>query len=147
MKKNPQRPLAQMGLSLLLLLATQIAPAQAVEIKLQRQGEYTFITGGQNDDETAAMDAQAPKYPIQLTFRNKGETLGVTDVKVRVKNVKGDVEVDTVSRGPYLYVNPPASGRFTIEAELGEEKLAMTRDLVGRRYLHLLFEFGRAKKE
>jgi len=85
MKKNPQRPLAQMGLSLLLLLATQIAPAQAVEIKLQRQGEYTFITGGQNDDETAAMDAQAPKYPIQLTFRNKGETLGVTDVKVRVK--------------------------------------------------------------
>jgi len=61
--------------------------------------------------------------------------------------VKGDVEVDTVSRGPYLYVNPPASGRFTIEAELGEEKLSMTRDLVGRRYLHLLFEFGRAKKE
>ena len=147
MKKNPQRPLVRMGLSLLLLLATQIAPAQAVEIKLQRQGEYTFITGGQNDDETAAMDAQAPKYPIQLTFRNKGETLGVTDVKVRVKNVKGDVEIDTVSRGPYLYINPPASGRFTIEAELGEEKFSMTRDLVGRRYLHLLFEFGRAKKE
>ena len=147
MKKNSQRPVVRMGLSLLLLLVTQVASAQAVEIKLQRQGEYTFITGGQNDEETAAMDAQAPKYPIQLTFRNKGQTQGVTEVKVRVKNVKGDVDVETVTRGPYLYVNPPASGRFTIEAELGEEKLSMTRDLVGRRYLHLLFEFGRAKKE
>ena len=58
-----------------------------------------------------------------------------------------EVDVETVARGPYLYINPPASGRFTIEAELGEEKLTMTRDLVGRRYLHLLFEFGRAKKE
>ena len=147
MKKNSQRPVVRMGLSLLLLLVTQVASAQAVEIKLQRQGEYTFITGGQNDEETAVMDAQAPKYPIQLTFRNKGETLGVKDVTVRVRNVKGEVDVEAVSRGPYLYINPPASGRFTIEAELGGEKLSMTRDLVGRRYLHLLFEFGRAKKE
>jgi len=147
MKKNPQRPLAQMGLSLLLLLATQIAPAQAVEIKLQRQGEYTFITGGLSEDEVAFLEAQAPKYPIQLTFRNGGQTDGMKDVTVRVRDVRGEVVVETAARGPYLYVNPPASGRFTIEAELGGEKLSMTRDLVGRRYLHLLFEFGRAKKE
>lgn len=147
MKKNSQRPLIRTGLSLLLWLATQTAPAQAVEIKLQRQGEYTFITGGLSDEETAAMDTQAPKYPIQLTFRLGGQTQGVKEVKVRVRNVRGDVDVETITQGPYLYINPPASGRFTIEAELGEEKLSMTRDLVGRRYLHLLFEFGRAKKE
>jgi hypothetical protein len=147
MKKNSQRTPVRLGLSLLLLLAAQFAFAQAVEIKLQRQGEYTFITGGQNDEETAAMDAQAPKYPIQLTFRKGGQTQGVKDVTVRVRDVRNEVMVETVTKGPYLYINPPASGRFTIEAELGEEKLSMTRDLVGRRYLHLLFEFGRAKKE
>ncbi len=147
MKKISQRTLIPMGMSLLLLLATQFAPAQAVEIKLQRQGEYTFITGGLSDEETAFLDAQSPKFPIQLTFRSGGQTQGVKDVTVRVRNVRGEVDVETVARGPYLYINPPASGRFTIEAELGEEKLTMTRDLVGRRYLHLLFEFGRAKKE
>ena len=68
------------------------------------------------------------------------------DFTVRVRDVRGEVVVETVAKGPYLYVNPPASGRFTIEAELGQEKLSMTKDLVGRRYLHLLFEFGRDAK-
>lgn len=147
MKKTSQRPLIRMGLSLLLLLAAQVAPSQAAELKLQRQGEYTFITGGLNDDEIAYLEAQAPKYPIQLLFRNGGQADGMKDVTVRVRDVRGEAVVETVTRGPYLYVNPPASGRFTIEAEWGQEKLSMTKDLVGRRYLHLLFEFGRDKKE
>ena len=147
MKKFSQRSLIRMGLSLLLLLAAQIIPAGAAEVKLQRQGEYTFITGGLNDEEAAFFEAQAPKYPIQLTFRHGGLTEGVKDVTVRVRDVRGEVVVEAVSQGPYLYINPPASGRFTIEAELGKEKISMTKDLVGRRYLHLLFEFGRDKKE
>jgi hypothetical protein len=146
MKKNSQRPLIRIGLSLLLLLAAQVSPSQAADIKLQRQGEYTFITGGLSEYEVAFLEAQAPKYPIQLTFRNGGQTDGMKDVTVRVRDVRGEVVVETAARGPYLYVNPPASGRFTIEAEWGQEKLSMTKDLVGRRYLHLLFEFGRDTK-
>ena len=97
MKKISQRTLIPMGMSLLLLLATQFAPAQAVEIKLQRQGEYTFITGGLSDEETAFLDAQSPKFPIQLTFRSGGQTQGVKDVTVRVRNVRGEVDVETVA--------------------------------------------------
>ena len=36
--------------------------AHAEIIKVQRQGEYTFITGGIGDDEHAYLEAQAPKY-------------------------------------------------------------------------------------
>ena len=41
-------------------------------------------------------------------------------------------------------MNPPAGGRFIIDAEYNGEKLTRTKDLVGRRYLVLEFKF-RAK--
>ncbi|MFM8468320.1 MAG: hypothetical protein ACKOAO_12260 [Oxalobacteraceae bacterium] len=146
MEKNSQHSLIRLGLSLLLCLAAQMVPSQAAEIKIQRQGEYTFVTGGLSEDELAFLEAQAPKYPIQLTFRNGGQTDGMKEVIVSVRDIRGEVVVETVTRGPYLYLNPPASGRFVIEAEWGQEKLSMTKDLVGRRYLHLMFEFGRGTK-
>ena len=124
----------------LLALFICLSSAQAQAIKLQRQGEYTFITGGVNDEEQTYLDAQAPKYPIQLVFRNNGQ---VTDVK----NVSGEVMVETKIKGPFLYLNPPASGRFTFEADLGSETISMTKDLIGRRYLHLVFDFNKAKAD
>ena len=121
--------------------------AQAQAIKIQRQGEYTFITGGVNDEEQTYLDAQAPKYPIQLVFRNNGQIADVKDVALRVKNVSGDVMVETKIKGPFLYLNPPSSGRFTFEADLGSETISMTKDLIGRRYLHLVFDFNKAKAD
>ncbi len=146
MKNFLLQSLVRAGLSLLLLVSLPLS-AQTSEIKVQRQGEYTFISGGLTDEEITYMEGQAPKYPIQLMFRNKGLIDNVKDVLVRVRNVSGDVMIETLSKGPYVYINPPASGRFTIEAELNQEKFSMTKDLVGRRYLHLLFEFGRVRKE
>ncbi len=146
MKNFLLQSLVRTGLSLLLLVSLPLS-AQTSEIKVQRQGEYTFISGGLTDEEITYMEGQAPKYPIQLMFRNKGLIDNVKDVLVRVRNVSGDVMIETLSKGPYVYINPPASGRFTIEAELNQEKFSMTKDLVGRRYLHLLFEFGRVRKE
>jgi len=131
----------------LLALFICLSSAQAQAVKLQRQGEYTFITGGVNDEEQTYLDAQAPKYPIQLVFRNNGQVTDVKDVALRVKNVSGEVMVETKIKGPFLYLNPPASGRFTFEADLGSETISMTKDLIGRRYLHLVFEFNKAKAD
>jgi len=137
------RPLLLIFLSSLLLSTW----AHAQSIKLQRQGEYTFITGGLNDEEQSYLEAQAPKYPIQLVFRNNGQITDVKDVALRVKNVVGDVMVETRIKGPFLYLNPPASGRYTFEADLGAETISMTKDLIGRRYLHLVFDFNKPKVE
>ena len=120
---------------------------QAQTIKLQKQGEYSFITGGLSDEEQAYLQEQSPKYPIQLIFRNQSQITQVKDVVLRVKNVSGDLMVETKTKGPFLYLNPPASGRFTFEAELGGETISMTKDLIGRRYLRLVFDFNKDKAE
>ena len=135
--------------SLLIFMASALTSTwvSAQAIKLQRQGEYTFITGGLSDEEQSYLEAQAPKYPIQLVFRNSGQIADVKDVALRVKNVAGDVMVETKIKGPFLYLNPPASGRFTFEADMGAETISMTKDLIGRRYLHLVFDFNKPKAE
>jgi hypothetical protein len=89
-----------------------------------------------------AMFKVAPKYAIQLIFEVRGEVDGVTGVTVTLRDIKGDAILEAVSEGPYFYINPPAGGRYTIEAEFNGEKQSMTRDLVGRRYLILEYKFA-----
>jgi hypothetical protein len=122
-------------------LSLYVPLAQADVLKIQRQGEYTFITGGNGDDERAFLEAQAPKYPIQLVLRNNGQLIDSKEILIRVKNVSGELMVEAKALGPFFYINPPASGRFTLEAQLGAQSIVMTKDLVGRRYLNLVFDF------
>ncbi len=111
-------------------------------LKHSRQGDYTLVSGGLDSAELEALDKLAPRYQIQLLFKQRGNKDGLSGVRVSVRNTAGDIVVETTVLGPYLYLNPPAGGRFTIEAELEGETLTRTRDLVGRRYLHLEFDFG-----
>jgi hypothetical protein len=122
-------------------LSLYVPLAQADVLKIQRQGEYTFITGGIDDDERAFLEVQAPKYPIQLVIRNNGQLIENKEILIRVKNVSGELMVEAKALGPFFYINPPASGRFTLEAQLGAQSIVMTKDLVGRRYLNLVFDF------
>ena len=131
--------------ALALILCTE--SAQADVLKLQRQGEYTFITGGIGDDERAFLEVQAPKYPIQLVIRNNGQLIDSKEILIRVKNVSGELMVEAKALGPFFYINPPASGRFTLEAQMGAQSITMTKDLVGRRYLNLVFDFTSPKTD
>jgi hypothetical protein len=124
-----------------------VPSVQADALKLQRQGEYTFITGGIGDDERAFLEAQAPRYPIQLVIRNNGQLIDNKEILIRVKNVSGELMVEAKALGPFFYINPPASGRFTLEAQLGAQSITMTKDLVGRRYLNLVFDFTSPKND
>lgn len=117
-------------------------PAQADEPKVSRQGDYSYVSGGLSDDEQRQFEQLAPRYLIQLVFKRNGDKADVSGVKVRIRNTAGDLVLETATLGPYLYVNPPSGGRFTIEAEFMQQTQAKTRDLVGRRYLHLEFDFA-----
>jgi hypothetical protein len=74
-------------------------------------------------------------------LRNNGQLTDSKEILVRVKNVSGELMVEAKALGPFFYINPPASGRFTLEAQLGAQSIVMTKDLVGRRYLNLVFDF------
>ena len=127
-----------------LLLALGALPLHADEVeppKVHKQGSSTYVSGGVDEPQRKAMFKVAPKYPIQLIFEVRGEVDGVTGVKVTLRDIGGNAILEAVSEGPYFYINPPAGGRYTIEAEFNGEKQSMTKDLVGRRYLILEYKF------
>lgn len=130
--------------ALLVMMATAAAvPAFADEaalgIKVHRQGGINYISGGLGD-EAKAFEQLAPRYPVQLIFKVGGEHAQIRDVKVTIRDVKGDSILDAVSAGPMFFVNTP-SGRWTFEAEYNGELQTKTKDQTGRRYLVIDFDF------
>ncbi len=128
-----------------LLIALGSLPVHADDAeppKVHKQGGSSYVSGGVDEPRRKAMVKVAPKYPIQLIFEVHGEVNGVSGVKVTLRDIKGEAILEAVSEGPYFYINPPAGGRYTIEAEFNGEKKSMTKDLVGRRYLILEYKFA-----
>ncbi len=127
---------------LLALAAPLLQAADEVEPpKVRKQGATTYVTGGSGEAERKALFKIANKFPIQLIFEVEGEATDISGVKVTLTDQSGNALIEAVSDGPYFYMNPPAGGRFIIDAEYNGEKQTMTKDLVGRRYLVLEFKF------
>lgn len=127
--------------AILLMLGTPTLHADEAP-KVHKQGGSTYVSGGGAEADRKALFKLAPKFPIQLIFQVGGEVEGVSGVKVTLRNQYGESMLDAVSEGPFFYINPPAGGRFTIDAEYNGEKQSMTKDLVGRRYLVLEYKFA-----
>ena len=128
---------------LLLALAAPLLHAvdEVAPPKVRKQGATTYVTGGSGEAERKALFKIANKFPIQLIFEVEGQEADITGVKVILTDQSGNALIEAVSDGPYFYMNPPAGGRFIIDAEYKGEKQTMTKDLVGRRYLVLEFKF------
>ncbi len=132
-----------MTAALLILLAAP-APSAADEVeppKVHKQGGSTYVSGGAGEAQRKALFKIANKFPIQLIFEVEGQEGDISGVKVTLTDLSGNALIEAVSEGPYFYMNPPAGGRFTIDAEYNGEKQTRTKDLVGRRYLVLEFKF------
>lgn len=144
LKKGERMKWVRYAVAALLVLpgVPQLHADEAEPPKVHKQGGSTYVSGGVDEPQRKAMVKIAPKYPIQLIFEVQGEVNGVTGVKVTMRDVKGEAILEAVSEGPYFYINPPAGGRYTIEAEFKGEKKSVTKDLVGRRYLILDYKFA-----
>jgi len=128
---------------LLIALAAPMLQAadEAEPPKVRKQGATTYVSGGSGEAQRKALFKIANKFPIQLIFEVEGEAADISGVKVTLTDLSGNALIEAVSEGPYFYMNPPAGGRFTIDAEYNGEKQTRTKDLVGRRYLVLEFKF------
>ncbi|HEY5928930.1 MAG TPA: hypothetical protein VIU02_01335 [Burkholderiales bacterium] len=127
--------------AILLALVTPALHADETPPQVHKQNGSTWVSGGRVEADRKALFKLAPKYPIQLIFQVGGEIEGVTGVKVTLRDQYGESMLEVVSEGPYLYINPPAGGRFTIDAEYNGDTQSQTKDLVGRRYLILEYKF------
>ena len=132
----------------LLVLAWALAALPALaqqgkllaDIPIHKQSGIAYVSGGVTDLERQEMRRIANRYPMQLVLVVAGAPPEVRGVKITVRNIKGEKEIEAVSDGPLFYFNPP-SGRWTMEAEYDGEKISRTVDLVGRRYIVLEFKF------
>lgn len=138
---NLRFPLAIVSLALMAATAA-MADEAALGIKVRKQSGINYISGGLGD-QAKAFEQVAPKYPVQLLFTQGGAHAQISGVKVTIRDVKGDALLEAVSEGPLFYANTP-SGRWTFEAEYGGETISKTKDLTGRRYLVLDFDFKKA---
>lgn len=123
----------------LLMFAAGLSQA-ADELQVKKKYGVKYVTGGMTSEQRKLLEEAAPKYPVQLYFHREGSDQPITGVKVVARDVKGDVVLDVVSEGPLLFFDT-TGGRYTVEAEYKGEKIAFTKDLVGRRYLVLEYKF------
>ena len=127
--------------ALALMAGVAVADEAAVGIKVHKQSGINYITGGA-DESAKAFEQVANRYPVQIRFTLGGEHVDTGPVRVTLRVIMGDAQVEANSEGPFFFVNPP-SGRWTFEAERNGEKLVKTRDLTGRRYLVIDFDFAK----
>jgi hypothetical protein len=103
----------------------------------QQQGDVTYLSGGVTIEERKVMRPMARDYNLKLEFANgKGQYLA--DVKVAVKDAKGNVVFAGVSSGPWLYMAVPA-GTYEVSAAGQKNKFVKTSDVADSRLADVLF--------
>lgn len=90
-------------------------------------GEVPFRNGGIGQEEADAMRATAGDYNLRLYFSVARPAQVTADVKVQVLDSKGNIQFETESAGPKLFILLP-NGRYKVLATLNE--VLITRNVV-----------------
>lgn len=91
----------------------------------EMMGEVSYVSGGIGESELEMMQGRAKDYSLEFVFvqklKQKEEYLA--DVNVKIQDANHNVVLETVTEGPYLFLNLP-KGRYSVSAEYnGEVKL------------------------
>jgi len=101
------------------LVWSPVAPASSsnkaenIMPQLTKQG-YGYLSGGVGVEERHLMRQQAHLYDLELSFADRSGNY-LSDVKVVIDDEHGKQIIDTVTNGPWLYVDLP-TGKYNIEA-------------------------------
>src|SRR5574337_150805 len=79
---------------------------------------------GIGEGQSSAMENEAKHWPLTLEFatRDHAKSDFAANVKVMVKNAKGDTVLDTTSSGPFLLARLDP-GRYTVDATFAGKML------------------------
>jgi hypothetical protein len=120
-------------------------PAFAEESVLhpQTQGNVTFVSGGVGFDERSELDATRANYNLSLLFSVQGSGDYLSDAKIRITDLKGNVFLETVSDGPKLFAKLPP-GRYIVTADLNGETYHKTVSVGGKKNTSLSFTWSQS---
>ncbi|PKO51057.1 MAG: hypothetical protein CVU26_09040 [Betaproteobacteria bacterium HGW-Betaproteobacteria-2] len=92
------------------------------EVYSSEGAEVVFVSGGIGYCESQAMQNASKEYPLELVFVQKtiSHESYLAEIPVKITDAKGNLVLDTVTKGPYLLAKMPA-GRYAITANLYDE--------------------------
>ena len=123
------------------LLLSLPSLAEESAIQPQTQGDVTFVTGGVGIDERNELDATRANYNLSLQFSVQGSGNSLSDVNIRITDLKGNVFLETVSNGPKLFAKLP-SGRYIVTVDLNGETYHKTVSVRGKQNTSLSFTWS-----
>ncbi len=88
------------------------------------QGTVSYVTGGIGSDEADAFRAAAPEYNLRLTLSTLDGAF-FADVKIVLSDEQGNVLVETLSDGPFVFFKVPP-GKYRVSAEKQGEVFTRT---------------------
>lgn len=85
--------------------------------KTQKQGDIAYITGGVGEDESKAIRGDAKNWPLIVDFSQhlQNHDAWISQVYLRILDVKGNGIFEVTTDGPFLLVNLP-SGNYVLTA-------------------------------
>ena len=85
--------------------------------KTQKQGDIAYITGGVGEDESKAIRGDAKNWPLIIDFSQhlQNHDAWISQVYLRILDVKGNGIFEVTTDGPFLLVNLP-SGSYMLTA-------------------------------
>ena len=128
------------------LLLSLPSLAEESAIQPQTQGDVTFVTGGVGIDERNELDATRANYNLSLQFSVQGSGNYLSDVNIRITDLKGNVFLETVSNGPKLFAKLP-SGRYIVTVDLNGETYHKTVSVRGKRNTSLSFTWSQKNEK
>lgn len=107
-----------------LIMGAAIAQEAATLPPVQTSGQVEYLSGGVGKDEATAMERASRQWPLTLQFavNEKPRPHFTADVKVIVRDRKGNTVLETTADGPFLLAKLPA-GRYAVAATLADKTL------------------------
>ena len=131
--------MSRLLISVLLILSSPLIDAET-RLKINEKLGIKYAVGGIGKEQLEFLNKVASRFPMQLHFKIKDSEIDIKGVDVSVFNTKGDLVFKQKVDGPHLFLGVE-NGRYTVVADYGSQKLSYTRDLVGRRFLLMRFQF------
>ena len=107
------------------------------------RGAVVYRSGGIGAGESAAMQAAAGRYPLEVLFAQRDESGAAAyeaGARLAIRDAGGKEVLSTVSEGPFLLARLPA-GRYTLTAWRNGN--AKTRTVtIGQQHVRVVFEWG-----
>jgi hypothetical protein len=84
----------------------------------EKMGDVAYVSGGIGESELEMMQGRAKDYALEFVFvqklKQKEEYLA--NINVKIQDAHKNIVLETVTEGPYLFVNMP-KGKYSVSAE------------------------------